>query len=148
MYLSAGGTHSCSKRPGEYFVRCCTDTLPLHYLWMKRLWFKKARTAVKLNTGVFESYVTSLEKSIALITKCVAYISDEIQERIEGSFCFFFLMTMTNASPLWLLATETSECKNITHLFGACWNRSLCLCLTINNGISGRESNHLTQADP
>lgn len=45
-------------------------------------------------------------------------------------------------------ATETSECKNITHLFGACWNKSLCLCCTINNGISGRESNHLIQADP
>lgn len=57
---------------------------------MKKLWFKKARAAVKLNTGVFESYVTSLEKSIALITKCVAYISDEIQERVEGSLFFFF----------------------------------------------------------
>lgn len=42
--------------------------------------------------------------------------------------------------PLWLLSTETSERKNITHLFGVCWIKSLCLCHTINNGISGRES--------
>lgn len=55
---------------------------------------------------------------------------------------------MTNASPLWLLSTETSECKNITHLFGVCWSKSLCLCHTINNDISGRESTAQILADP
>lgn len=55
---------------------------------------------------------------------------------------------MTNESPLWLLSTETSGCKNITHLFGVCWSKSLCLCYAINNDISGRKSNALILADP
>lgn len=55
---------------------------------------------------------------------------------------------MTNASPLLFLSTETSECKNITHLFGVCWSKLLCLCHTINNDISGRESTAQILADP
>lgn len=63
---------------------------------------------------------------------------------------YFFLTayTMTNVTPLLFLSTETSECKNITHLFGVCWSKLFCLCHTINNDISSRESTAQIVADP
>lgn len=61
VYLNTGGTYLSSKRLGDYFARHYTDTLSLYFLWMKKPCLKKARAAVKLNTGLFESYMTSLE---------------------------------------------------------------------------------------
>lgn len=96
VYLNTGGTYLSSKGSGDYFARCYTDTLSLYFLWMKKPCLKKARAAVKLNTGLFESYVTSLEvKNCNYPQKCVAYINDEIKKRVEGFFFFFFPKLLT-----------------------------------------------------
>ena len=61
LYQNSGGTYLSSKGSGDYFARHYTDTLSLYFLWTKNPCLKKVSTAVKLNTGLFERYVTSLE---------------------------------------------------------------------------------------